>query len=426
MILFYWIMEYAASFTELFLCFYFCGVFITKDSFKTKKKEIVCYTIINALILIGFNCINIFSQVLSLIFTIVFLISLCLVYRKIIVTTVLMLIYMVILSAIDYLTANLVAFSLHVSTEYLLGEQSPKRVVCIFLSRAILILLMIFIKKIFGDKKVESTKYMLIVCLSSLFLLLSNFIAVGGIAADNEVFSIVFFIVSIMIELLLFYFMLSMAKYYEQKQTMMLIEMKNDMLQKSLDDTEQAFDLWRQSVHDYKNNIISLTQLADEGNLQEIKKYLQKENELISKKMFYIKTGNSMVDAIINTKQKIAEQKGIIFIVNAMIPEKCIVNGIDLSNILGNLIDNAIEASEKEKDAYVNINIRQEKKFFVMSVKNKFSGELEQDMKTTKEDERLHGIGIKSVKKIVEKYNGEFLFQKEQDEFVATILFINE
>lgn len=286
--------------------------------------------------------------------------------------------------------------------------------------------MMIFIKKIFGDKKIESTKYMLIVCMSSLFLLLSNFIAVGGIASDNELFSIIFFIVSIIIELLLFYFMLCMAKYYEQKQTMMLIKMKNDMLQKSLDDTEKTFDLWKQSVHDYKNNIISLTQLADEGDLLEIKKYLQRENELISKKMFFIKTGDSMVDAIINTKEKIAEQKGIVFVANALIPEKCRINGIDLSNILGNLIDNAIEASEREEEPYININIRQEKKFLVISVKNKFSGKIEQEMKTAKEDKTFHGIGIKSVRKIVEKYDGEFLVENTNGEFDATILFINE
>lgn len=121
------------------------------------------------------------------------------------------------------------------------------------------------------------------------------------------------------------------------------------MLQKSLDYLEQAFELWRQSVHDYKNNIISLTRLAEDGNIEEVRKYLKRENELVDTKMFYIKTGNDIVDAMVNTKQKIAEQKGIIFVINATIPEKCRINEIDLDNILGNLIDNAIEACEKEE-----------------------------------------------------------------------------
>ena len=102
----------------------------------------------------------------------------------------------------------------------------------------------------------------------------------------------------------MFYFVIKTGESYEQRQKAELIEMKNRMLQKSLDETNQAFKLWKSSVHDYKHNIIALTQLADDGNIEEIKKYLKPENELMDRKMFYIQTGNSVVDAIVNTKRK--------------------------------------------------------------------------------------------------------------------------
>lgn len=201
--------------------------------------------------------------------------------------------------------------------------------------------------------------------------------------------------------------------------------MKNTMLQKSLDETEQAFQLWRKSVHDYKNHVIALRQLAADENMEGIKEYLNCENELIQKKMFYIKTGNSVVDAIVNTKQRLSEEKGITFIVNAAIPKKCCVREIDMSNILGNLIDNAMEASQGEEEPYIDLTIRQEKTFLVIKIINQYSRDFSENLKTTKKKQEFHGIGIRSVKSIVTKYEGEFSIDKKGTEVVVKILIPN-
>lgn len=422
----FWGVEYAASFLEVVICFYFCGSFISENSVEEKRTQVMVVSILSAFILIGLNSINMFSHISSLLFLIICTFFLWLIYKKVVLSSVLILIYAVLLSAIDFFTAYLMTFLLHTKMDYLLNEHSSKRVICILFSKILLVMLILIISKIYKKRKSISLRYVILLCLSSLFLLLSNFVTIGSIGTDSEVFSMIFFVISIGIQILLFYFVMNMQDYYEQQQTVTLIEIKNDMLQKSLDDTERAFDLWRQSVHDYKNNIISLTQLAEDGNIEEIKKYLKKENALIDTKMFYIKTGNDMVDAMINTKQKIAEQKGIIFVVNAAIPRKCRVNAIDLANILGNLIDNAIEACEREDNTYIDINIKQNNKFLMIVIKNSFRGILMEHMETTKDNKMFHGIGLKSVKNIVKKYGGEISFDSEENEFCVSILLINE
>ena len=422
----YWGIEYVASFLEVIMCFYFCGSFIDKKSAEEKRRHVMFLSVLSAFILIGLNSIQMFSSVSSLLFLVICAIFLWIIYRRPIISTILILIYAVLLSAIDFLTAYLMTFLLRTEMQYLLSEQSSKRVICIVFSKILLIMLLMLINKLYNKKKEISLKHMVVMCLSSIFLLLSNIVTIGNIGTDSEIFSMTFFLVSIGIQILLFYFVLNMADYSEQQQTLALIEMKNNMLQKSLDDTERSFELWRQSVHDYKNNIISLTQLAEVGDVEKIKAYLEKENELINAKMFYIKTGNSIVDAVVNTKQKIAEQKGILYSVNTVIPEKCKINGMDLAKLLGNLIDNAIEACEKEKNGYIDINIRQNKKFLMIVIKNKFIGKLMQNMQTTKENKNFHGIGLKSVKSIVSKYNGEISFDRDKEEFCVTILLMNE
>lgn len=266
-------------------------------------------------------------------------------------------------------------------------------------------------------------------CIYSIFLLISLFLMVelnmDKRNTEIELLLTFFFVASILIEVIMFYFVIKMGESYQEKQKVELIEMKNNMLQKSLDETEQAFKLWRSSVHDYKNNVIALTQLAEDGNIEEIRKYLSRENKLIDRKMFYIRTGNSVVDTIINTKQNSAEKKGITFAVNAAIPEKCNISELDIANILGNLIDNAIEASVNEREPYIDLVIKQEKQFILIKIINKYSGEFSKEMETTKQKKMFHGIGIVSIKSIVDKYEGEFLIRKQGNEVIAEILIPN-
>ena len=77
--------------------------------------------------------------------------------------------------------------------------------------------------------------------------------------------------------------------------------------------TEQVFNMWRGSIHDYKHKIFAIRHWLEEGNVDNVKEFVEYECENLTQKMFYVQTGNSAVDSIINTKQKIAEDKGIIF-----------------------------------------------------------------------------------------------------------------
>ena len=410
---FYWIMEYVASFIEISMCCIFCGTFLEKERLGDRKYLVLAGSGIGAILV---TLIVLFLQLL--------------IYKAKVGKSVLfMLIYMVILTAIDFMTAYFTALVLDTDAGYLLNAQSPKRVICILLSKSLLILIIVTLSKMLKRTLIFLKRYVVIMCIYSIFLLVSLFVMVelnmNNGNPKTDLFLTIFFIASILIELLMFYFVIKIGESYEQRQKAELIEMKNRMLQKSLDETNQAFKLWKSSVHDYKHNIIALTQLADDGNIEEIKKYLKRENELMDRKMFYIQTGNSVVDAIVNTKQSFAEEKGITFVVNAKVPENCVVSELDMANILGNLIDNAIEASNSEEEPYIDVTMRQDKHFIVIKIINKYSREFSKRLETTKHKRMFHGIGIGSVKNIVEKYEGEFSIDKQGKEVIVKILIPN-
>ena len=427
---FYWIMEYVASFIEISMCCIFCGTFLEKERLGDRKYLVLAGSGIGAILVIVLNRIDIFSYINSMLVTLIVLFLQLLIYKAKVEKSVLfMLIYMVILTAIDFMTAYFMALVLDTDARYLLNTQSLKRVICILLSKSLLILIIVTLSKMLKRTLIFLKRYVVIMCIYSIFLLVSLFVMVelnmNNGNPKTDLFLTIFFIASILIELLMFYFVIKTGESYEQRQKAELIEMKNRMLQKSLDETNQAFKLWKSSVHDYKHNIIALTQLADDGNIEEIKKYLKRENELMDRKMFYIQTGNSVVDAIVNTKQSFAEEKGITFVVNAKVPENCVVSELDMANILGNLIDNAIEASNSEEETYIDVTMRQDKHFIVIKIINKYSREFSKRLETTKHKRMFHGIGIGSVKNIVEKYEGEFSIDKQGKEVIVKILIPN-
>lgn len=428
----FWSVEYIATFVEMFMGCYFCGTFIIKDEIRSARNKSFFLSFISATIIIVLNKIEFFSYATMVVCIVLFIVIQWIIYKKkYILSCGLIFAYTVLVSAIDAMVMYFVAFVGDTNIGYILEGQSFTRLACIVLSKSILIISIVTLNRVIAHKKIMPPMYIAVMGLSSAFLLLSNIVLVHSeLNKSNDeisIFTMTFFIASLGIEMILFSLVIKISEGYEQKQNTLLIELNNKMLQKSLDETEHTFELWRQSIHDYKNNIIALSQLAEEERFEEVRRYLKKENELIEQKVFYTKTGNSVIDTIVNTKQSIAEKKNILFIVNVDIPADIVISDMDMANILGNLIDNAIEASDKEEKPYIDITIKQEKSFLIINIKNKCTNIIElDDIKTKKLNPEFHGIGLKSVRSIVKKYDGQILLNIKNKEFIANIIIQNK
>ncbi len=125
------------------------------------------------------------------------------------------------------------------------------------------------------------------------------------------------------------------------------------------------------------------------------------------KKLFYYKTGNGTVDSIQYIKQKMAENSGIVLIINDEIPENCKIASEHFASIIGNLLDNALEASADEEASFIEVKIKQVEKLLVISISDKCTRK-DIFLETTKTNKNLHAIGFNSVKHTVRRYNGDF------------------
>lgn len=424
----FWCVEYIASFVEMYMGTYFCSTFVLQEVDKYTKRKMIGLSVLGAGLIIGLNRIELFSYITAYI-VIVFLVLIQWVCykKKYLLCLGLVLVYEVFLVLIDFMVLYLASVIMTVSTEYILAAHGFIRLACVLLSKSILIIVVVSLNQFLSYKKLIRPLYIILMCLCSLFLFLSNLVLVHlELSLSNETtssFTIFFFITSFGIELLLFFLILKMAENHEQTQTNLLIEMNNKMLQKSLKETEQTFELWRHSVHDYKNHVIALRQMAEENKYEEIKTYLAQESEIVDKKMFLFKTGNSVVDTIVNIKSSYAMKHDIAFMVHAKLSAELGIRDIDIATILGNLLDNAIEASLQEENPYIEIDMKMEKQFLIIKIRNRCTEFIDIELrKTNKENIQFHGIGLKSVSRVVKKYDGEMNLEHKNQEYKVTIM----
>ena len=182
--------------------------------------------------------------------------------------------------------------------------------------------------------------------------------------------------------------------------------------------------------HDYKNFLIGILSELSQSNYEDIQNKLQIELKELSSTYRDVVSGNSIIDTIVNYKISSAKEKGIEIDYSYKGLANICVSGIDLSILLGNALDNAIEATEKlsnpdQKKISLFIILRGSK--VIISIKNRVEREIDiQNLRTDKKDTVLHGYGILNMKTIAKKYNGDVLFTCNDFIFQTTIMIDNK
>ena len=159
---------------------------------------------------------------------------------------------------------------------------------------------------------------------------------------------------------------------------------------------------------------------------EEAEHYLDMLNEDLTTVDTVIKTGNVMVDAILNSKLTMIKEKGISVDATAIVPQEVPLSGIDLSVLIGNLLDNAMEACmqiQKKEDRFIRIYIDIVKKQLYISVTNSMQGKAKRFAGGfVSEKEGSHGFGLLSIDRIVAKYHGYLNRQTENGVFATEVM----
>lgn len=191
---------------------------------------------------------------------------------------------------------------------------------------------------------------------------------------------------------------------------------------RSMESASKLFSEQRKKVHDYRSHLNTLRVLLQNHEYEQAEVYLNSVSKQQTERLFLVNTHHSILDALFNTKASEAIQEGIEidFRVNdlSMLP----FEAADMVVLLSNLLDNAIEANRSycgSKKIHVTALW---KKSFLFSIRNTSNPvRIENNtIQTTKPDPQLHGFGLSNVKLILEKYNGDFTMDYEDNWFQFT------
>lgn len=201
---------------------------------------------------------------------------------------------------------------------------------------------------------------------------------------------------------------------------------QSDLLATHYAEVENMYRQIRGWRHDYRNHIQVLDSYAEMGDLNALRSYLKELSIDLNTVDVALRTGNKMTDIILNSKISLAKSRNITVMADAHVPVSLTTSEIDLCIILGNLLDNAIEACMQlpEEKRLIRIYMDMKNTQLYMSFTNSTAQgkqkKVDGKFRTTKG--REHGYGLVRVDTIVERNQGYLKRNSEEGAFTTEIL----
>ena len=204
-----------------------------------------------------------------------------------------------------------------------------------------------------------------------------------------------------------------------EKNSRIILEKQIGSMQEHMEEMEHIYSGIRSMKHDMKNTLAVIMELAGKDET-ELQTYLSEINKGFEQLEFRFRTGNTVADVLLNMKYHEAVRTIPDIEIDAerlLFSENMHIQSYDIGVIIGNALDNAIEACRKlkaeqqEAETFIRISSFTRGKMFFIEVENSFNGKVRRKKQsefpvTEKSDNRAHGMGLANIKHTAEKYHG--------------------
>lgn len=332
-------------------------------------------------------------------------------------------VYYVLLYVVDYF--SFIILELIFKSDHL--ENDFAEVILILLCKTILFCVVLVLEYFWKRKKnlqMENPSWILMICFPVLsmiimFVMLFSFQGRGS--------SVGYLIVSfgiVIMNVVMFEWMQYISEKNNRWNQIKLLQERNEERIQIYNEISADYEEQKRAMHDYKNQIGCIQGLLKVGNYQEAGMYADKLVDVLPDVFEGVDVQNPILNVVLTQKYRMAKMKDISIIFHANNLSDLWLEEQDIVSLLSNLLDNAIEACEKvEGDKVIQIKMVRERMEFVLSVRNPVSAPVlieNNQIRTGKKDTKRHGIGLKNVQMILEKYGGMGMIRYEEGYFYYT------
>lgn len=343
------------------------------------------------------------------------------------------LIFSLIIMIIDIIIATITIFCtslfIGININDLMTKQSLYRFISIMVTKMVFFYITRIILR-FSIQKDISIKwtdwiFVLVIPITSIFTIVS-LIEVAFISKFNEQIFLLLSVFGVLItNIITYYLFLRIIKENQLLIENSLLQQQYDNQHKYMAEINNINKEIRIMRHDMNNYFLCISSFLEEKNYDKAIEYVNNVFKKIGTTNKLVLTGDEAIDCIINCKLDIARQAGI-NVTSKINCDKKDINDIDISIILGNLIDNAISACKKKSgDKLITIEMYNTNNNLIITIKNSIEKTVlktNPKLKTNKKDKKNHGLGIISIKSIAENYNGMVDYYEENNLFCCSIL----
>lgn len=233
-------------------------------------------------------------------------------------------------------------------------------------------------------------------------------------------------VLSLLVILLVFYLYEEMIKRMQDRLDKKKLEDQNRYYENQLKLMQEAEDRVRTLRHDMKNHMLAIENMVSNGEVDMISGYIQDFIGLAQGFKEYSKTGIVACDSMLNYKLSRFEEKGVSVKADIVLPKGLALKNNEWTIILGNLLDNASEALEKMKDnREITVELKYTYDNLIIFIRNTYNSKIHFEngnLQTNKQDSINHGLGLKSVKSVVEANDGSMSVNYDENFFEVRII----
>lgn len=242
---------------------------------------------------------------------------------------------------------------------------------------------------------------------------------------QNIILLIISLCVLLSINIAVFYLYENMLDDYVKQKDEEMYRLQLAMYQNQLQIMQSANDVYKVMGHDIKHHVFMVSDYIKKNENEKALQYLDKINSYVGNGNQYVQTGNESIDSIFNYFIDKVNKSGGTVKTDIKVIGAMAIDDFDTNVILSNLLFNACEAIYKCDKKEIQAILKYDRGLLIIKIINTYNGVIEQKdgkLSSTKLEYNKHGIGLASVKKTVEKYNGEMWITYTDEEFTVKIL----